>query len=97
MHFPPLLSITSLFVVQCEDRDVWRAILVDVLCLFLLTPLAALSVYLCVVGALQYTNPMAIDSSHDKRPKVAGTKKIHFVKVPSLRVSSSSTIEIFLQ
>ncbi|XP_027220577.2 uncharacterized protein [Penaeus vannamei] len=70
---------------KCEDRDVWRAILVDVLCLFLLTPLAALSVYLCVVGALQYTNPMAIDSSHDKRPKVAGTKKIHFVKVPSLR------------
>lgn len=73
------------FVVQCENRDVWRAILVDVLCLFLLTPLAALSVYLCVVGALQYTNPSGLDSSQKKRrPKITMTK-IHFVKVPSLR------------
>ncbi|XP_037788042.1 uncharacterized protein LOC119583566 isoform X2 [Penaeus monodon] len=76
----------KVFVVQCENRDVWRAILVDVLCLFLLTPLAALSIYLCVVGALQYTNPAGLDSSQKKRrPKIATMTKIHFVKVPSLR------------
>ncbi|XP_047483555.1 uncharacterized protein LOC125035302 isoform X2 [Penaeus chinensis] len=71
---------------KCENRDVWRAILVDVLCFFLLTPLAALSVYLCVVGALQYTNPAGLDSSQKKRrPKITPMTKIHFVKVPSLR------------
>ncbi|XP_042887867.1 uncharacterized protein LOC122263495 isoform X2 [Penaeus japonicus] len=71
---------------KCDNRDVWRAVLVDVLCLFLLTPLAALSIYLCVFGALQYTSAEDDESApKKKRPKIAHKTKIQFIKFPKLR------------
>ncbi|KAG7175424.1 hypothetical protein Hamer_G001512, partial [Homarus americanus] len=39
----------------CHE-EISRALLVDGMCMLLLTPLAALSIYLCTMGALQYIN-----------------------------------------
>ncbi|XP_050686595.1 E3 ubiquitin-protein ligase MARCHF3-like [Eriocheir sinensis] len=43
------------FLIKCDNSEARRACKVDLICLFLLTPIAMLSVYLCIIGALQYS------------------------------------------
>ncbi|XP_069961333.1 uncharacterized protein [Cherax quadricarinatus] len=42
------------FLLSYDSPEIRRAIVVDALCLLVLTPLAVFSIYLCVAGAFQY-------------------------------------------
>ncbi|XP_042210803.1 E3 ubiquitin-protein ligase MARCHF3-like [Homarus americanus] len=44
------------YLLYADNPEISRALLVDGMCMLLLTPLAALSIYLCTMGALQYIN-----------------------------------------
>ncbi|XP_071539724.1 uncharacterized protein [Panulirus ornatus] len=44
------------FLLRCDNPGIRRALLVDGVCLLLLTPLAVASIYLCIMGAVYYAN-----------------------------------------
>lgn len=44
------------FLLRCDNPGIRRALLVDGVCLLVLTPLAVASIYLCIMGAFYYAS-----------------------------------------